>query len=59
MGVKSHSLLSYYVTYYNAPNVELLRKYYTDLPDKLEQKVLIRESHGSITINLIFVLINT
>ena len=26
------------VTYYNAPNVELLRKYYTDLPDKLEQE---------------------
>ena len=26
------------VTYYDAPNVELLRKYYTDLPDKLEQE---------------------
>ena len=24
------------VTYYNAPNVELLRKHYTDLPNKLE-----------------------
>jgi len=26
------------VTYYNAPNVELLREHYTDLPDKLEKE---------------------